>query len=144
MAKQVKSKHRSWEKYPELPGAIPQIREQLQKRKRHKNVRYLLFRFKNEVEKGNTNPSKLDDFDVPPGFIEHFLTAPIHIVQLPTGQMARIVEGRIRTPSEIGGLGSFAIRWDVDENLNVYSRHRSVWAEWRATLERVVPILGEE
>lgn len=137
------SKH-SWEEYPDLPDTQLEIRKQLQVRKRHKNVRYILFRLQTEVKKGNSNPSQLDDIVVPPGFIEHFLTAPITRIQLPTGQRANIVEGRIRTPSELGGFETFAIRWDVDADLHVFSRHRSVWAEWRSTLERVVPVLGEE
>lgn len=141
----VAEKHRVWESYPDLPDALPDMREQLQKRKRHKNVRYLLFRLRHAVEKsGGAIPSKLDGVDLPPGFVEHFLTSEIGIVELPTGQRARIVEGRLRTPSEIGGFATFAERWDVDSKLRLYSRHRSVWQEWNATLRRVVPILGEE
>ena len=142
----VRSELRIWEQYPELPEALPSMREQLQKRARHKRVRYLLFRLMNEAKKGKDIPSKLDGVDLPPGFVDHFLTAEIRLLQLPTGQMARIVDGEIRTPShpKIGGFATFASKWDVNEDLEVYSRHRSIWQEWRSTLERVVPILGQE
>jgi hypothetical protein len=142
----INDKYRVWEKYPDLVDAPSDIREKLQRRKRHKNVRYLMFRLRNAMEKnGGVIPSSFDDgYPIPPGFVDHFLTMEIGIIELPTGQRARIVEGRLRTPSEIGGFATFAERWDVDEKLRVYSRHRSVWQEWNATLRRVVPILGEE
>jgi len=140
----VSQKFRVWEKYPDLPDGPAAMKESLQKRMRHKQTRYLLFRLRTEVEKhGGVIPNKLDGIDLPPGFVDHFLTAEIRCVELPTGQQAEIVGGRIRTPSEIGGFGTFASRWDVDVDLNVYSRHRSVWQEWDGVISRVAPILEE-
>lgn len=150
MARPSRKKKHPWEQYPELPEAPSGIDKatlfKLQARKRHKNARYLLFRLRTLTEKGAPIPDRFfdDGLELPLGFVEHFLTAPITRIQLPNGERAMIVDGRIRTPSEIGGLLMFAARWDVDPDLQVYSRHRSIHAEWNSVLERVVPVLGEE
>jgi hypothetical protein len=136
---------RPWERFPELPGALPAMKKALQVRARHKRVRYLLFRLRKEVENSRgVIPTKLEGIDLPAGFVEYFLTAPIRWAQLPDGRAAKIVGGHLRTPAEIGGLATFASRWDVNSDLVVYSRHRTIWQEWQSTLARVVPVLGEE
>ena len=145
----VRPELRVWERYPDLPEALPGLRRDLQIKARRKRVRYLLFRLMNEAKKGKGIPQKLDGVDIPPGFVDHFLTAEIRIAEVPTSKgvmRVEIVGGEIRTPShpKIGGFATFASKWDVDGNLNVYSRHMTVWQEWRTTLERVVPILGKE
>ena len=44
---------------------------------------------------------------------------------------------------DLGGYTEFAKMWDVDEDLNVYIRHLSVWQAWNLTLMRVAPYLGD-
>lgn len=135
---------RPWELYPELPDAPPESRRDLQIRRRHHDVRYMLFRLRNEAHKRGGTPyaAQIGNLTIPPGFVDHFLSAPINWVQLPDGKIYKIVEGKIRTPLDIGGLGTFASRWDVNSDLVVYSRHQSVWSEWNSVLQARVPIFG--
>ena len=114
------------------------MRERLEVRRRHKQVRYLCFRIQTLIEQGLP---LLGNVDLPPGFDAFWLGERAEYLIDPRGKRAPPRHGR--TVAEMGGWGGFAKTWDVDEELRVYERHSSIWQEWNATLARVVPVLGE-
>jgi hypothetical protein len=138
---------RPWEQFTKL-GHIADLsqRKRLEARRRHRQVRYLLFRMQNEIGKGEL-PEAVEG--LPPGFVEFWLgETPEYMVQPQPGSDQLV---RVPVPSKlqgepvaaIGGYPEFAKRWDVDEDLAVYLRWSSVWQEWNAVLARVAPILGD-
>jgi len=132
------ARRQNWEKYPEFPHLKGKLREQVEARKRHKLVRYMLFRLKTAADQ---NQDLGASGIYPPGFIEFWLAeTPKYMV---TANGRKELPDRNRTVHELGGYSEFATKWDVDADLFVYLRHSSVWQEWNATLMRVVPVLGE-
>lgn len=143
-----------WQKYPRMDHLEGSAKAIMEHRKRHKNIRYLLFRLKNDLDNGLTirDPKKEDynflQTDLP-GFINFWLMEkPLYLVSPTTvvNQFKKVgvpysVKGK--TVADLGGFKQFAIIWDVDADLNVYLRWSSVWQEWAATLMRVVPLLQE-
>lgn len=129
-----------WDIKPKLDHLSGVLREQMEERRRHRQVRYLLFALQTAKEAGRPLESVPD---LPPGFIEFWLH------EKPSYQLdhnkARhpIAPDRCVYVHQLGGYSEFAKRWDVDADLLVYLRHSSVWQEWNTTLARVVPILGE-
>ena len=133
-----------WEKYPELSHLpISSARDQLESRRRHRQVRYWLFRLKTAVEKSEP----LNDPPLLPHFVDFWLAEKpaYQMAPMQGGALARVPVADVRNVSvaELGGYMQFAIKWEVDADLKVYLRHSSVWQEWNATLMRVVPVLGE-
>ena len=128
-----------WERYPVLAHLDGAARERLERRRRHRQVRYLLFRLSTAIEAGRTF-TRCDG--LPPGFVEFWLGERPAYAMTSVGR-AQVPSSRDLTVARLGGYGQFARRWDVDEDLHVYLRHTSVWQEWHATLMRVVPVLGE-
>lgn len=136
-----------WEQYPKLVHiANAQMREQLESRRRHRQVRYLLFRLKTEVDKG-ASPSKVRR--LPSGFAGFWAKEEPEYMLRPMPGSTEMIRSEIPEKlkglrvDQLGGYAAFASRWDVDADLVVYLRWSSIWQEWAATLMRVVPILGE-
>jgi len=130
-----------WEIYPNLSHLEGKAREILESRKRHKQVRYLLFSMQTNIGAGR----RVDDVaNLPDGFVEFWLKEkPIYQIS-PTGVKVKVAEAlTAKTVKDLGGYAMFAAKWDVDADLQVYIRHASVWQEWNSTLSRVVPILGD-
>lgn len=134
-----------WESYPELVHLSGTGRVQMERRRRHRAVRYGLFRLQTAVV-GGQDVAKVCA-DLPPGFAGFWLDRKPSYMMVPGPdgalKAAPVLIGRDRKVDEIGGYAEFARLWDVDEDLNVYLRHSSIWQEWNAKLMRVVPILGE-
>lgn len=134
-----------WEKYPELTHLSGEGRIRMERRRRHRAVRYGLFRLQTVV----TNDQDVVKVcnDLPAGFASYWLDRKPSYVMTPgpNGALvkAEVLIGGGRPVSDIGGYAEFARVWDVDEDLKVYLRHSSIWQEWNAKLMRVVPILGE-
>ncbi len=129
-----------WEKYPELTHMHGDARVQMERRRRHRAVRYGLYCLHNQ-ETGGPKAK-----DLPKGFESYWLEQRPQYAVEPSSEGLRKTEvpDNKAFPIEIlGGYAQFAVLWDVDEDLNVYLRHSSVWQEWNATLMRVVPIIGE-
>lgn len=131
------TKRRQWEDLTTLPHLKGEMRERLEARQRHKQVRYLCFRIQTLTDQGK---SVRGNVDLPPGFEAFWLGERAEYSVDPRGAKAPPKHGR--TVAEMGGWATYAIRWDIDEELRVYERHSSVWQEWNATLTRVVPVLG--
>jgi len=140
--------HKIWEQYPALLHLEDRaLRLKMESRKRHKQVRYYLFRMQNQIAKKES----VDLVDgLPPGFHDFWLgEKPEYMMQPQPGtdqlQRVEIPPKLVGVPVEnLGGYTEFAKRWDVDPDLAVYLRWSSIWSEWNATLMRVVPILGED
>lgn len=134
-----------WEAYPELLHLTGEGRVRMERRRRHRAVRYGLFRLQTAVvEEQNVVRACAD---LPAGFAGFWLDRKPSYAMAP-GQGGVLVKadvpiGRDLPVEKLGGYAEFARLWDVDEDLNVYLRHSSVWQEWNAKLMRVVPILGE-
>jgi len=131
---------KDWEAYPDLPHLRGALREKMEARRRHRQVRYLLFCLKNAADQG----FKLEgSASYPPGFIEFWLAErPLYAIDSLNNRVS-VPPDKARRVMELGGYKEFAKRWDVDEDLMVYIRHASVWQEWNAKLMRIVPVLGE-
>ncbi len=131
-----------WEVVPKLDHLQEgKAREMLESRKRHKQVRYLLFCLQTAIGAGRP----LDSVpNLPDGFIEFWLKeTPLYQIT-PTGEKVKLSDiNSKKNVTDLGGYATFAAKWDVDADLMVYIRHASVWQEWNSTLSRVVPILGE-
>lgn len=137
---------KEWERFPSLIHLKdqPQLREEMEARRRHRMVRYLLFRLQNQVEKGE--PLEVVS-GLPPGFTEFWVGEKPRYLMRPTlnGLVPTNVPANMdRFVGDLGGYASFAKVWDVDPELYVYIRHRSVWHEWNTKLMQIVPVLGEE
>lgn len=136
----------TWEEFPELPHLSGRALVVLSRRRRHRAVRYGLFRLQNAVVQ-EKDPS-IECADLPAGFADYWWDQkPKYAMKpSPTGGMVQteVEEHRMRAVKDNGGYATFAILWDVDADLNVYLRHNSIWQEWNLTLQRVVPVLGEE
>jgi len=138
-----KKKEQAWDQYPTFDHIdSPKAREQLERRRRHRQVRYWLFSLQNAENQGRA----INDPPLLPGFVHFWLQ------ERPAYQVKRVQSGYVKDKVEprfdktvwaLGGFTEFAKRWDVDADLVVYIRHASVWQEWNATLMRVVPVLGE-
>ena len=128
-----------WEKYPKLEHLEGKEREAMESRRRHRGVRYWLFRLQHGEEHGapEDGPEEL------PGFVEFWLTQRPEYVIGPNGEKLSVPQEKRVPVALLGGYGMFATLWDVDADLVVYLRHSSVWQEWNATLYRIVPVLGE-
>ena len=134
----------NWEKYPELSHLKGSARDELESRRRQRQVRYWLFRLKNDAEKGKP----LKDPRGLPHFVDFWLGESPSYAMIPI-QGGKLIRGPVAkmhnvAVAQLGGYEQFAIRWDVDDELKVYLRHSSVWQEWNATLMRVVPVIGGE
>lgn len=128
----------AWERYPELDHLSGEHREQAERRRRHRQVRYLLYSLQRQREKG-------EELSVPvPGFVEFWLCEKPEYCVGPNGDRGPVPDAKQVPVHELGGYRTFAKAWDVDADLIVYLRHASVWQEWNATLARVVPILGDD
>jgi len=139
---------RSWEVFPSLEHIVEmEQRRKLEKRRRHRQVRYLLFRIQNALGKGEDPKRTVPG--IPPGFLDFWLGEyPVYLVRpvLGTETLSKkdVPPGLGKKQVvDLGGYEAFAIKWDVDPDLDVYLRWSSVWQEWNATLARVAPILGE-
>jgi len=129
-----------WEQYPELAHLSGEQRQKLEERVRLRKIRYMLYRLRTQTEK--KEPLEAVE-GLLPGFIAFWLgEKPVYQVG-PKGEKTAVPPNKMRTVFELGAYGTFAAMWDVDEELNVYLRHSSVWQEWNNTLQRIVPILGE-
>ncbi len=144
----------AWEKYVELKHLSGEVKDFMERKQRRKQVRYLLFRFKNDLEQGRSLKDPVPE-DYPqlqialPGFVDFWLVQkPLYAVRPDgSGKLVKVkVHERLKgqTVAHLGGYLQFAKKWDVDYDLNVYLRWSSVWQEWNATLAKVVPIIGEE
>ena len=136
--------NRPWEDYPTLDHlASRELREAMESRRRHRQVRYMLFAIKTSLDKGETPTDPL------PGFMDFWLNEKPQYAMTPrpgsTGLAKISVDPRLADlpVSMLGGFEAFASKWDVDADLVVYLRWSSIWQEWNATLARVVPTLGE-
>lgn len=131
----------AWEKFPTLTHLAGQTRDQMERRRRHRQVRYLLFRLQTVSDLGRS----LDTIrhELPPAFADFWMKEYPRYMVMPTGQKAPVPPARNVTVEKLGGYKEFAKKWDVDDDLMVYLRHASVWQEWNARLAAVVPILGE-
>lgn len=135
------SRGREWALFPSLAHLNPgEFRDKLEERRRLRKVRYMLFSLKTQVDKG----APLENAGgLLPGFVPFWLgEKPLYAVD-PNGKKMPVPPNKTKAVHELGGFASFATVWDVDEDLNVYIRHISVWQEWNATLHRAVPIMGE-
>jgi len=128
-----------WEKYPKLDHLTGSARDVMETRRRHRQVRYMLYSLQTAEEKG----VPLQTVSPLPGFVEFWLQEKPKYQISPLGKRIKVPDNRDVQVFALGGYKQFAKRWDVDEELMVYLRHSSVWQEWNATLMRVVPILGE-
>ena len=129
-----------WESYPNLAHLSGDARAQMQRRRRHRAVRYGLYCLQNQ-ETGGAKAK-----DLPKGFRGYWLEQKPQYALEPSGEGLRkapVPENKDFPIEILGGYAQFATLWDVDEDLNVYLRHSSVWQEWNATLMRVVPIIGQ-
>jgi hypothetical protein len=135
----------SWERYPELKHLSdnPGVRGRMQRRRRHRGVRYILFRFKDimdRLEKGEPGV-ELTEAEKHPGFLEFWLDQRPAYQMTAAGKKVAVDPKRDRLVKDMGGYKKFAVLWDVDEDLEVYLRHNSVWAEWDAKMLARTPIL---
>ena len=131
---------RQWEKYPKLEHLEGLQREQMETRRRHRGVRYVLFRLKKVMDED----LPLEGVQLLPGFLDFWLNQVPEYQVNPKGERVDVpAHLKGRPVGDMGGYPNFAILWDVDPDLNVYLRHSSVWQEWNALMMRVVPILGE-
>lgn len=130
-----------WEVSPKLEHLSGNLREQMERRRRHKKVRYLLFRLQTAEESGRP----VEEVDgLPDKFAIFWLgEEPLYSVDHRKNKLAVPINKRKKV-RELGGYSAFAKIWDVDEDLIVYIRHSTIWQEWNSTLHRVVPILGED
>ena len=126
-----------WEKYPELPHLSGETRRSMERRRRHRAVRYGLYSLHNQ-ETGGAKAKGL-----PRGFKGYWLEQKPKYAIDPRNEKVSVPDNKDFPVEILGGYPKFAILWDVDEDLNVYLRHSSVWQEWNATLMRVVPIIGQ-
>jgi len=111
----------------------------MERRRRMRHVRYWCFRLQTAV----TGSRPLEGPEKQPGFIEFWLEQkPIYAID-PKGEKIPVPKEKKLTIEDLGGYAEFARIWDVDEDLEVYIRHASVWHEWNLTLMRVVPYLGD-
>jgi len=128
-----------WEQFPDMSHLSGIQRENMERRRRQRLVRYWCFRLQTLVQtkREPVGPEAM------PGFLEFWLEQrPAYQVD-PRGRKVAVDPIRNRTVGELGGYDRFAILWDVDTDLNVYLRHSSIWHEWQLTLMRVVPVLGD-
>lgn len=130
-----------WERYPTLAHLSGTQLERMQRRRRQRLTRYWLFRFQHAEEHGEPYPEPEPKM---PGFTSFWLEqVPAYQIN-PRGLREPVDPTKKGLPVEhFGGYAQFGTLWDVDEDLEVYLRHSSVWQEWNATLYRVVPVLGE-
>ena len=139
-----------WEAFPGLDHMRGEGRVMMEYRRRHRAIRYGLFRLKNALEAGRDPIKELADVlgKDADNFANYWLQQmPEYAVEPGAGGQMRKVDvpaNKIVPVEKLGGYLQFAKVWDVDPNLKVYIRFLSVWQEWNATLMRVVPILGEE
>ncbi|MDH3376163.1 MAG: hypothetical protein OEQ39_04235 [Gammaproteobacteria bacterium] len=137
--KQRRKQVNEWEKYPLLDHLQGKQREDMERRRRMRHVRYWCFRLQTAV----TGSRPLEGPEKQPGFIEFWLEQkPIYAID-PKGEKIPVPKEKKLTIEDLGGYAEFARIWDVDEDLEVYIRHASVWHEWNLTLMRVVPYLGD-
>jgi len=130
----------AWEKYPSIDHLSGSERTGMERRRRHRQVRYLLFRLQNAETK--KEPLLTVD-NLPPGFIEFWLAERPRYALNPKGERVNVPAHRNMKVCDLGGYSEFAKKWDVDADLLVYIRHASVWQEWSAILARVVPVMGD-
>lgn len=130
-----------WEISPNFEHLSGVLREQMERRRRHKQVRYLLFRLQTAEESGRA----IESVDkLPDKFAMFWLgEEPLYAVDHNKNKISVPVNKRKKI-RELGGYAAFAKIWDVDEDLIVYIRHATIWQEWNTTLQRVVPILGDD
>lgn len=134
-----------WDKYPALTHLRhhPDQRRRLQRRRRQRQVRYRLFRFKTIYEQIDAGGEvHLTEVEKLPGFIEFWLEQKPAYQMGPEGTRTTVDPKRNLTVEALGGYRKFAILWDVDEDLEVYLRHNSVWDEWDARMMARTPILA--
>jgi hypothetical protein len=116
----------SWEKLPELPHLDNLEKgDETRRRKRLKDIRYILFRLQN-AEQGGAEA----DIDIPEGFVEHWLS-----------QRVTLLDGMETEVRNVGGITTFAKRWDINVDLEVYARKASIHKEWDRKLRSIVPAL---
>jgi len=132
----------SWEKFPQFPHLSGVMRERMEKRRRHKQVRYLIFCLQ-------TANGKSEDLagsgEYPPGFIEFWLAETPKYAISPKGERVQLpVHLKGKRVFELGGYKEFAKKWDVDDELFVFIRHSSIWQEWNTKLAMMVPSIQEE
>jgi len=132
-----------WERYPELPHLAGAQLASMQRRRRHRLVRYWLFRLQHSEEHGAPpdGPEHLS------GFTDFWLDQlpSYRMVPTPGGGTKRApVEPQQNVPVRLlGGYQQFGTLWDVNPDLEVYLRHSSIWHEWNSILYRVAPLMGE-
>jgi hypothetical protein len=131
---------REWEYFPELPHLHGEVRKAMEIRRRLRTVRYVLFRLQTQTEKGEP----LVASTMPPGFIEFWLGEKPRYSVDPRGRKTHVPVHKNLFITDLGGYASFAKVWDIDSDLFVYLRHRSIWHEWATKLQQVVPVLGDE
>ena len=129
-----------WEKFPPMLHLAGAARENLERRRRHRHVRYWCFRMQTLV----TTDRPLEGAELMPGFVEFWLEQkPLYLID-PRGNKVESPEHqKKKMVHDLGGYATFAELWDVDADLEVYLRHSSIHHEWNLTLMRVVPVLGE-
>jgi len=136
----ARKKINQWEKYPKLDHLQGRQREDMERRRRHRHVRYWCYRLQNLFQKGER---KLEGPEKSPGFIEFWLEQKPEYALGPQKERIPVPEDKKMRVEDLGGYLQFARIWDIDDDLNVYIRHSSVWHEWNLTLMRVVPFLGD-
>jgi len=131
----------AWVEKPKLLH-IPDgpARDKLESRRRLRAVRYMLFRLQNQVKQGK--PLEAVE-GLLPGFIHFWVGETPKYTISARGQRVPVHPQKDKCVADLGGYKTFAIVWDVDEDLMVYLRHASVWQEWNAVMAKVVPVLGE-
>ena len=130
-----------WQKFPEkeLSHLHGKALEVMQIRRRQRLVRYWCFRLQTLEEQARP----LQGPELMTGFIEFWLEQkPVYAIDT-KGNKVEVPPEKAMTVEALGGYSQFAKKWDVDENLDVYIRHLSVWQEWNLTLMRVVPYIGD-
>jgi hypothetical protein len=135
-----RKKINEWEKYPKLDHLRGTQRDDMEKRRRHRHVRYWCYRLQTLFQKGER---KLVGPEKSPGFIEFWLEQKPHYAVNTKKERIKVPKDKKITVDDLGGYLQFARIWDIDDELNVYIRHSSVWHEWNLTMMRVVPFLGD-
>jgi len=135
----TRKKINQWEKYPKLDHLQGKQRDDMERRRRMRHVRYWCYRLQTAFETAR----ELEGPEKQPGFIEFWLEQkPLYAID-PMGNKIAVPQDKRLTVEDLGGYKEFARIWDIDEDLEVYIRHSSVWHEWNLTLMRVVPFLGD-
>src|SRR3990167_3361059 len=95
----------AWEKYPSIDHLSGSERTGMERRRRHRQVRYLLFRLQNAETK--KEPLLTVD-NLPPGFIEFWLAERPRYALNPKGERVNVPAHRNMKVCDLGGYSEFA------------------------------------